>query len=179
MNSYSSSYNDTNHRKGFRSLLLLLDKINIEMKSFFKSMVLICFLATYAMGHSQKGMGESEGVASKGEIPELVTLKGVVQEIKKGPCTYTAGKSVSGTHLIINTAQEVVLNVHLGPTKKVYEFVANSMNDEIEFIAFRTKKLPKDHYIAKELVYKDDELVLRDEYLRPFWANKRSKEFWK
>nr|WP_298926113.1 hypothetical protein [uncultured Allomuricauda sp.] len=149
------------------------------MKRVVKSVVLICLLSVFATGHSQKGMGESKGVASKGITPELVTLKGVIQEIKKGPCTYTTGKSTSGTHLIINTAHEVVLNVHLGPTKKVSEFVDNSINDEIEIIAFRTEKLPKDHYIAKELIYNDDELVLRDEYLRPFWANKRSKGFWK
>lgn len=149
------------------------------MKRVVKSVVLICLLGVFATGHSQKGMGESKGVASKGITPELVTLKGVIQEIKKGPCTYTTGKSTSGTHLIINTAHEVVLNVHLGPTKKVSEFVDNSINDEIEIIAFRTEKLPKDHYIAKELIYNDDELVLRDEYLRPFWADKRSKGFWK
>lgn len=169
---------DTYHWKDFASLLPSFTKY-IEMKQLLKSMVLICLMAAYTMGHSQKGMGESYGVTRKGDIPELITLKGVVQEIKKGPCTYTTGKSVSGTHLIVNTTQEVVLNVHLGPTKKVSEFVDNSINDEIEIIAFRTEKLPKDHYIAKELIYNDDEFVLRDEYLRPFWANKRSKGFWK
>ncbi len=169
---------DTYHWKDFASLLPSFTKY-IEMKQLFKSMVLICLMAAYTMGHSQKGMGESDGVARKGDIPELVTLKGVVQEIKKGPCTYTAGKSLSGTHLIINTAEEAILNVHLGPTKKVYQFVSNSKNNEIEIIGFRTKKLPKDHYVAKKITFDNSELVLRDEYLRPFWANKRSKEFWK
>lgn len=148
------------------------------MKFAVKSVVFICLMAIATTVHSQKGMGESEGMAEKGKIPELVPIKGVVEKIKKGPCTFAVGKSISGTHLIISTPEESVLNIHLGPTTRVYEFVANSKGGEIAIVAFRTKKLPKGHYIAKELVYNGDKLVLRDGYLKPFWARGNGREFW-
>ncbi|WP_190808827.1 hypothetical protein [Flagellimonas sp. S3867] len=148
------------------------------MNIFSKSMVLICMMSVFTVAHSQKGMGESEGLSSKGTKAELVTLKGTVKEIKKGPCTFTTGKSTSGTHLLV-TSNGTMFNVHLGPTKKVYNFVADSDGDQIEIVAFRTVKLPKDHYIAKELVYNGNELVLRDKNLKPFWAKNRGQGVWK
>nr|WP_298789920.1 hypothetical protein [uncultured Allomuricauda sp.] len=148
------------------------------MKNYIKSVVFICFISVFTIAHSQKGMGESEGLSSKGTKAELVTLKGTIEEIKKGPCALTTGKSVSGTHLLI-ISKGTTLNVHLGPTKKVYNFIADADGDQIEIIAFRTEKLPKDHYLAKELVYKGNELVLRDENLKPFWAKNRGRVVWK
>lgn len=149
------------------------------MKSFIKLALFISILAVCTMGYAQKGMGESKGVAEKGDIPELITFKGKVYDIKSGPCTYTVGKAVSGTHLKIRNDYKVFIDVHLGPTSKVSEFVANSKGKKIKVVVFRTDKLPDDHYIAKEIEFDGNKLVLRDGYLKPFWANKRGKEFWK
>ncbi|WP_420601899.1 hypothetical protein [Flagellimonas sp.] len=145
------------------------------MGNFSKFMVLIWVMVFCTTAYSQKGMGESDGLASQKAIPDFVTLKGTVQEIKRGPCTFTVGKSISGTHLLIKS-DEAVFNVHLGPTTKIYNFVSDSKDSEVEVTVFRTKKLPNNHYIAKELVYNKDTLMLRDGYLKPFWANRKGKE---
>lgn len=149
------------------------------MKNFIKLTLFISILMVFSFGYGQKGTGESKGVAKQADIPELITFEGTVYDIKSGPCTYTVGKAVSGTHLKIRTDYKVFIDVHLGPTSKVNKFVANSKGKNIKVIVFRTERLPKDHYIAKEIELDGNKLVLRDGYLKPFWANKRGKELWK
>ncbi|MGW9686375.1 hypothetical protein [Flagellimonas sp. 2504JD1-5] len=147
------------------------------MNDFMKSVLLICSISIITTVHSQKGMGELEGVSRNGSKYELVTLKGTVTEIKKESCKYTTGKSLSGTHLIMNS-NDTILNIHLGPTNKVHNFVIDSKGDQIQIVAFRTKKLPKGHFIAKELDYNNSHLELRDKNLKPFWATNRGRKRW-
>lgn len=148
------------------------------MKKIIKPTIFISLMMLTMIGYSQKGVGESQGVSKQGIKPQIVTLKGTVEEILTEPCKYTTGKSISGTHLIIKTNQKQTLNIHLGPTTEVSGFVEDIDGNEIEIKAFRTDKLPSDHYIAKELMSKDETTVLRDETLKPFWAGKYGKERW-
>lgn len=141
--------------------------------TFFSVAILIAFA-----GYAQKGSGEASGLSRQGVNPELVKLEGMIQAIEQGPCKYTTGKSTSGTHLILVT-KDRTLNIHLGPTSEVLDFVANSENAELSVTAFRTNRLPKDHYIAKEFVLNESNIVLRDDKLKPLWADRYGKEKWR
>jgi hypothetical protein len=44
-----------------------------------------------------------------------------------------------------------------------------SAGKEVTVRAFRTAKTPKDHCVAKSLVYDGNTIQLRDDALRPFW----------
>lgn len=127
------------------------------------------------VGYSQKGVGEKTGLSRQTVTPELIDLRGTVQNVENGPCKYTTGKSISGTHLLLKTTDDKLLNVHLGPTSEVSKYVGNLVGKEIEIKAFRTKKLPHDHYIAKELSNDGKNSVLRDETLRPIWAGRQAR----
>ncbi|TAI48916.1 hypothetical protein [Flagellimonas allohymeniacidonis] len=149
------------------------------MKNFMLFLFLVALAGPLTTLNAQKGMGESEGIAKTGEIPEMQTISGLVTEIKKGPCTYTVGKSVSGTHLMVQTEDDVVLNIHLGPTAKIFDFIEDAKGHHLEAIVFTTEKLPENHFIAKEVTYNENKLVLRNGYLKPFWAHKKGREYWK
>lgn len=148
------------------------------MKSLVASIFLLGFLLVSFGGNAQKGMGDSNGMAKTDQLPELVSLVGTVMEIKTGPCKLSTGKSNSGTHIIVQSENEL-FNIHLGPTNQVKEFVSSSKGQRIEVMAFRTEKLPEDHYIAQKIAYGGNELVLRDGYLKPFWANRNCRAIWK
>lgn len=129
-------------------------------------------------GYSQKGVGESEGMSRQRLNPEIVELNGTVKQVEVGPCKYTTGRSISGTHLMIEEDKGRVLNIHLGPTSEVSGFVTGIEGDAVKIIAFRTNKLPEGHYIAKELVNNGNKIILRDDTLRPFWAGRSGRENW-
>ncbi|SHG27844.1 hypothetical protein [Flagellimonas flava] len=133
---------------------------------------------TSMTSHAQKGAGEQQGVASSDQFPELIEINGVVSAIRTGPCEFTNGKSNSGTHLMVSS-KDVIYNVHLGPTSQVKNFVAESENRTIQIVVFRTNKLPADHYIAQKILFEGNELVLRDGYLKPFWADRNCRSVWK
>lgn len=140
--------------------------------------IFVCLSALTITGYSQKGVGESKGISRQGLNPEIVTLKGTVDDIKVGPCKYTTGRFVSGTHLMVETTEKKTLNIHLGPTVEISKFVEGLEGKAIEVKAFRTKKLPDNNYIAKELTYQGETTVLRNETLKPFWAGRSGRENW-
>ena len=49
--------------------------------------------------------------------PDTVALEGTLSAIEIGPCQHTTGRSMVGTHLIVTSADQKKLNVHLGPTQ--------------------------------------------------------------
>lgn len=138
----------------------------------------LCLLMAWVTVYGQKGIGENKGLAQTNDFPELVQIEGIVKEIKTGPCPLTSGKSKSGTHVMV-VSGDSVLNVHLGPTNRVENFIAKSEDLELKATVFRTEKLPKDHYIAQKIALGDKELVLRDGYLKPFWANRNCRAIWR
>lgn len=142
----------------------------ILILTFFLASIFITMAAV-----AQKGAGDATGISKQGLNPELVELKGVVQSIKSGPCENTKGKSTLGTHMMVETSGEV-LNIHLGPTTEVADFVANAEGEEVVVTAFQTDKLPSDHYIAKEFILRGKTYELRDDNLKPEWAGKRKKK---
>ncbi|NLF07846.1 MAG: hypothetical protein GX594_07690 [Pirellulaceae bacterium] len=124
--------------------------------------------------YAQKGMGDAEGVAQQTEKPECVSLTGKILEIKTGPCKSATGRSPIGTHLILENSDEQKLNIHLGPADALAEIVKNlTIGQEITVKAFRTDKHKEHHYVAVLLTYGETTIELRDDSLRPVWAQQR------
>jgi hypothetical protein len=119
----------------------------------------------------QRGMGESSGVARQSIKPEIVKLSGRLMEIKTGPCEKTTGRSPIGTHLILETDKGDKLNIHLGPDTAVADTVAKlSIGQKLTVKAFRTEKMPENHYSAQSLTFDKTTVELRDAGLRPVWG---------
>ena len=102
--------------------------------------------------------------------PAVQTIVGTLKEIKTGPWEHTTGRSPIGTHLILQ-AEKATYNLHLGPASEVKDVVATvRVGDKVEATAFRTERLPEEHYIAVSVKSGDKEIVLRADSLRPRWA---------
>ncbi|MEQ8582831.1 MAG: hypothetical protein RIC30_12165 [Marinoscillum sp.] len=147
------------------------------MKTFIQSVLFITFYAFALVGFAQKGAGDAQGVSSQGLNPELLEMEGTIERIASGPCKYTTGRAAAGTHLFVKT-QETLVNVHLGPSDKVFPLFTATEGDRIAMTLFRTDKLPPDEYIAKEVSINGKTTVLRDGSLKPMWAGKH-KEKWR
>lgn len=121
--------------------------------------------------HAQRGMGEQSGVARQAVKPEVVSFSGKVLEVKIEPCKMTTGRAYLGTHFILQTPEGGALNIHLGPPVAV-DFATKelSVDAKVTVKAFRTTKMPENHYTAQSLVLDNTTIQLRDESLRPVWA---------
>jgi len=104
---------------------------------------------------SQKGTGESQGIAQQGLKLPVTTISGNLLEIKTGLCESKGGN----------------VNIHLGPAMAV-DHVVNQLviGSTLSIDVFRTDRLPKNAYIAKSLALNDKTIHLRDDNLRPSWA---------
>jgi predicted Fe-Mo cluster-binding NifX family protein len=123
------------------------------------------------MAHAQRGVADPTGVAQRPVKPETVALSGKIVEVRTGPCEFTTGRSLIGTHLILETAEKEQLNVHLGPAGAVADVVSKlSEGQEIAVTAFRTEKMKEKHYVAQSLTLGKVTLELRGAGLRPIWA---------
>lgn len=128
---------------------------------------LLCSTAALA----QRGVGDPVGVARQPVLPAVVTLKGTLQSIETGPCSHTTGHARIGTHVILQAAEERQLNVHLGPASTATTFVGRmKVGEPVKVEAFRTERMPADHYVAKSITFGNETVRLCDESLRPIWA---------
>ena len=143
------------------------------MKNAIVVVVTVVTLGNWLVGAAcaQKGTGDATGVAQQAVKPEVTSLSGKIVEIKTGPCEDTTGRSPVGTHIILETPEKEKLNVHLGPAAAVAETVAKlTVGQEITVKAFRTDKLKDHHYVATSLTFDKTTVELRDDTLRPVWA---------
>lgn len=141
-------------------------------------LVFVSMLAAIT-GYAQKGIGEQKGVSEAAIPVALVEMNGTVEKVDEGPCIFTAGKAVDGIHLTVLTENQEMANVHLGPTWAISVWVEGmERGDRVTMVVFRTEKLPKGHFIAKELEWDDQRAQFRDGYLKPFWAGRYGKEAW-
>ena len=130
--------------------------------------------ATVAM--AQKGTGQAEGVARQTEKPELVTLSGIVKEIKFEPCKDTTGRSTIGTHIILQIKDGVTREIHVGPERDVQTLIQGiEAKQPLAVTGFRTEALPKDALVATTLVVGEKTVTIRDKDLRPVWAGKQGQ----
>jgi len=120
--------------------------------------------------YAQKGMGDPTGVARQASKPEIVPLSGKVLGIETGPCQMSTGRSSLGTHFLLETPDGEKLNVHLGPAAAVKRIADQlPVGKEVAVEAFRTAKMPENHYVAQSVAFDGNTIRLRDETLRPFW----------
>ena len=121
--------------------------------------------------HAQKGVGEQAGIARQAVKPEVISLAGKVLVTETGPCKNTTGRAYVGSHFILKTPKGKKLNIHLGPAAVVDYIVAQlTVGKKLTVRAFRTAKMPVNHYVAQSLTLDGTTIRLRDEGLRPFWA---------
>lgn len=125
--------------------------------------------------YAQRGMGDSTGVARQAVKPEVVTLSGSVLKVTTEPCKMTTGPAYLGTHFLLTTPQGEDLNIHLGPADAV-AYVAEQLRvgENVNVDAFRTAKMPENHYVAQSVALDGTAIQLRDEGLRPLWARSSS-----
>ena len=143
------------------------------MRISWISMVVLALTCRVLVGEAfaQRGVGEPSGVARQTVKPEVVTLSGTLVEIKTGPCEKTTGRSPIGTHLLLDAGKGESLNIHLGPEASVAQTVAKlKIGEKITVKAFRTGKMPANHYTAQSLTSGETTVDLRDAGLRPVWA---------
>jgi hypothetical protein len=132
-------------------------------------LVLLCGIVA-PPAHAQKGMGEQTGVGRQAVRPEVVSLSGKVLATETGPCEKTTGPADVGSHFLLVTPKGKKLNIHLGPAAVDYIVEQLTVGKKVTVHAFRTAKMPHNHYVAQALTLDGTTIRLRDEGLRPFWA---------
>jgi len=126
---------------------------------------------------AQKGVGDNRGIAQEGIQTQVNEISGSLVKVIEEPCTETTGKYSTGTHLLIKhniNDKEQVSNIHLGPAKLVSEMVDELVSGtDIDLNVYHADGLPENHYVAKNFSYGNNQYKLRDDNLKPFWANSR------
>ena len=137
---------------------------------------------------AQRGMGDWSGAARMPVRPEIVTLSGKLIAINVGPCEKTTGRAKIGVHLIVEptvqssdgaaeTTKPDPLNVHVGPAAMAQEMVNKfPIGTQLTIAAFRTDKMPANQYVAQSIKSNTTTVTLRDESLRPAWADARGSD---
>jgi len=122
----------------------------------------------------QLGMGDSKGIVQQRLKPRLIRVSGRLQRIETHPCESTTGKAELGTHLILKDKDGRELNIHLGPTSEVSKIVKQlTVSTRLDLLGFRTDKMPRNHYVAKTLIFPNHIIQLRDSDLRPYWSTNK------
>ena len=143
------------------------------MRNTIIAMITTVTLGNWFVGatYAQKGVGDTEGTARQAVKPEIVLLSGKIVEITTGPCESATGRSPVGTHMILETSKKQKWNVHLGPAAVVAKIVEKlAIGQEITVKAFHTDKHKEHHYVAVSLSFGNTTIELRDDTLRPVWA---------
>lgn len=131
------------------------------------------------MADAQRGVGDPVGVGRQPVTPIVVPVAGTLKEIHIGPCEHTTGRSTLGTHLMVDTADQGTVNVHLGPTQRVDGYVSQlALGEPIAVDTFETPKLPDGHRVAQKVSQAGTTFVLRDDNLRPVWAPRRTVAYY-
>lgn len=119
---------------------------------------------------AQKGLGDTQGVARQGLALPVIDLSGVVGEVVTERCAMTSGRAAIGAHMILQTADNIPLNVHLGPVAALPDLLdALLPGESVAVTAFRTEAMPVDAYVARTVTVANMHFALRDDTLRPNW----------
>lgn len=114
------------------------------------------------------------GQAPRYDTSTEVTLRGTVETVKQVE-DVMGGRSLTGTHIILKTAQETV-EVHLGPTTFINEQkLTLSAGDAVEIVGSRVKVSGADAMIAREIRKGTQTVTLRDDKGMPKWSRGRGR----
>lgn len=131
--------------------------------------LLVCALTQPAF--AQRGLGDDAGVVRQGLDTDRTVLSGTVDEVHTGPCEHTTGRSSVGAHLMLTAEDGDGINLHLGPVGALADVLETvEVGDVVTADAFRTDAMPADAYAAVTLGVDGQQFRLRDESLRPLWA---------
>lgn len=134
-------------------------------------LVLLLMAGPTPSAHAQKGRGDQTGVARSGQVPDVIDLAGTVTGMMSGPCKSTTGRSESGTHLILRTAEGRIINLHLGPTDVLAPYAPLlASGTDVSARAFRTEAMSANAFIAQSLQVGEETIELRRDDLQPVWA---------
>ena len=120
---------------------------------------------------AQRGVGDNEGVVRSGVPVDLTAIDGTVTDVRRTQCANSTGRFVDGLHLIVDTVDRGVVNLHLGPAVALEDLAAViEAGDLVSADVFRTDALPADALVATAVTVGDAIYALRDETLQPVWA---------
>ncbi|MFW6033291.1 MAG: hypothetical protein ACOCTI_07950 [Phycisphaeraceae bacterium] len=123
---------------------------------------------------AQRGTGEERGIAQRAQRPPVETFQGELVSLHIEPCKHTTGPFEIGMHAIIRT-EAGERNVHLGPAGIVLPLARQiPFGQPLNIDAFRTRRLPEGHAIARTIHFGDRTVRFRDASLRPVWAGSRN-----
>lgn len=126
----------------------------------------------------QRGIGDDEGVVRQSIETQRISIEGTVKEIVVEKCENTTGPFGTGMHFLLMTGEEKQYNVHLGPAVLVRDLAGPlEAGQSVTVQAFRTEKMPAEHFVAVVLTFNGKTVRLRDENLRPIWAGKQGRFF--
>jgi len=124
----------------------------------------------------QRGIGDDEGVVRQSIETQRISIEGTVKKIVVEKCENTTGPFAVGMHLLLTTGEEKQYNVHLGPAVLIKDLAGPlEAGQSITVQAFRTEKMPTEHFVAVVLTFNGKTVRLRDENLRPIWAGGQSR----
>jgi len=109
----------------------------------------------------------SAGGASRYEIANEVTIKGVVQEVKDYQCPVSGGM---GAHLIVKT-DKGLMTVHLALSKFLSDYGFNfAKGDEVVIIGVKAKVGDdEDALLARKIERGNQTFTFRDKGGKPLW----------
>jgi hypothetical protein len=144
--------------------------IDINRLLIVLSIVFLSLIVAVPAPAQQRGMGDDEGLARQQVRPLARDLSGVVVAVEEGPCALTTGRATQGAHVILRTADQARVNLHLGPAAALPDLLARlKPGIAVRSSALWTDRMPDDSYVARTVVVGDDTFVLRDDALRPAW----------
>jgi len=146
----------------------------VTMPAIFAATVFVLALPIASAAQiSPQGPGRGDQ-APRYDSSTEVTLRGTVETVKQVD-DVRGRRSLTGTHIILKTAQETV-EVHLGPTTFLNEQkLTLSAGDAVEIIGSRVKVSGSDAVIAREIRKGTQTVTLRDEKGIPKWSRGRGR----
>lgn len=110
------------------------------------------------------------------QSPALTTLKGEVMAINLFKRTTPEGKELSMVTLNVKTGENETTPLILGPASFVNDKIRNlQVGSQVSAEAFKPKwKKMTRAYVAKSLSFGDTTVSLRDDSLKPLWAEQKA-----
>lgn len=153
----------------------MLNRTLVAVLFLFAATLSVFSLAVAELPSFQRGTGEKAGIARQGgKGAEIRELRGEIVELVKGKCEKTTGCADIGYHIVVKTDSNPKLNLHLGPYEAVTKLLPSlKVGEQVAFQGFRTKRLDEGSLVAKSLTINKQQVLLRDDSLKPVWGGKK------
>jgi hypothetical protein len=147
------------------------------MRNFLKLSLTGLTVFSLLVGYSQQvAKRDGTGPCFDKDAVEYFQFIGHIKEVNIAECVDATQTMINATHIVVQTLDGKLIDVHLGPTHRVVDYVNHALGEKVALNVFTHEKLPENSYVAKELTIDGEMLMLRDEQLRPYWAKKKAKK---